>query len=137
MVAPRTLAILSGLLATLLLSGCSASNGPGGQSARADGSLAYNGSATGSDSDDFECDGTGSIHIGANLGSGKISVRLRDGAGTTAYQQTVESPGQDAESSPVSGAAGQWTLTVTRSTSAGLYNPYPSFSGQYGVHVDC
>ena len=142
MVALRTTLALTGLLAALLLSGCSASNGPDGQSATARGSIAYNGASTGTDrADAFTCDGPAEVSVTSNIGSGSVRVTVKDGAGATVYTTTLSGPGQAADSKPVSGAAGTWTLTGVREAGdyGGTWAPGAGggFSGQYAANVSC
>lgn len=125
----RTLLIPLTLLA-LAFAGCS--NSPEGQSAADGGSLAYNGASNGSHSDEVESDGSCTLHIAGNLGSGKVTVTLTTSSGTT-VQGSIEGPGQkDTAVGDASGPAGTWTLTAERtSTSMG------PFSGQYVAHAEC
>lgn len=120
----------------LLLAGCS--NSPDGQTAEAEGSLAYNGASTGThQSDPFECDGSANVHLSANVGSGRVSVSVRDSTGRAVFTRTVEGPGQTSDSQDASGTAGDWSISVTRSGSSGVPGAPGSFSGQYAIHVDC
>jgi predicted small secreted protein len=126
----RSLALVLALLScAVLLAGCSASNGPGGQSAGAPGSLAYNGASSGTQtSEAFTCDGSGSVSVSANLGSGSVTFTVKDGSGKVAYTKSVGSAGQASDSKDVSGASGSWTITASRGA---------GFTGQYAVNVQC
>ena len=126
----RSVALVLALLScAVLLAGCSASNGPGGQSANAPGSLAYNGSSSGSQaSEGFRCDGSGSVSVSANLGSGSATFTVKDGSGKAVYTKSVNGPGQASENQAVSGASGEWTITASRGV---------GFTGQYAVNVGC
>ena len=142
MVALRTTLVLSGLLAALLLSGCSASNGPDGQSATARGSIAYNGASTGTDrAESFTCAGPAEVSVTSNIGSGSVRITVTDGSGATVYTKTLNGPGQAADSKPLSGASGTWTLTGVREAGSygGTWAPGAGsgFSGQYAAHVSC
>lgn len=142
MVALRTTVALTGLLATLLLSGCSASNSPDGQVATAAGSIAYNGASTGTDrAQPFSCDGPAEVSVTSNIGSGSVRITVKDGAGTTIYAKTLGGPGQAADSKTVSGAAGAWSLTGVREAGSygGTWAPGAGggFSGQYAATVSC
>ena len=118
-----------GLLLAALLAGCSASNSPGGQSANSPGSLAYNGASSGSQSSPaFDCDGSGELSYSANLGSGSLTVTVKDSAGKAVFTKSTSGPGQAAENKDVSGASGDWTIVATRGA---------GFTGQYAVNVDC
>ena len=122
-------------LASLLLAGCSASNSPDGQSASGGGHLAYNGASAGSHEGKHSCDGSGTVTVTTNLGGGKVTVRVLDAAGATAYTTTVTKTGQTYDSKPVQGAEGKWTLSATReaTTSYGM----AMWSGQYDVSLAC
>lgn len=138
----RSVLALSGLLAALLLSGCTASNGADGQSATAAGSIAYNGASTGTDrANDFTCDGPAEVHLSSNIGSGSVRVTVKDGNGAMVYSKTVSGPGQAADTKAVNGAAGTWSLTGVREAGSygGTWAPGAGggFSGQYAVHVEC
>lgn len=135
MVASRSIAALSGLLLALLLSGCSASQGAGGQQASANGSLAYQGSSTGTQSDTFSCGGEGAVSVGGQLGSGKLTVTVKDGAGRQVYTKEFSGPGQSADSRTVSGTAGEWTVTAVRGAGSSQFGA--GWSGQYGISVGC
>ncbi|HUR25881.1 MAG TPA: hypothetical protein VM327_07715 [Candidatus Thermoplasmatota archaeon] len=115
----------------LAMSGCAGadvSNGPGGQSAAGEGSLAYNGASDGTQTDSFESDGSCELHLAANLGSGSVTVTLRTSTGTT-VDKTVSGPGQyDGTVGDASGTAGTWTLKAVRSG---------GFTGQYAAHAEC
>jgi hypothetical protein len=124
----RPALLLSALLLALALSGCSASNGPGGQSASGHGSLAYNGASSGSHSNSFECSGSAEVDFSANLGSGSVSVTVKDSAGKTVYSKSYGGVGESAESKSVTGASGTWQVSATRTS---------GFSGQYAVSVSC
>lgn len=116
-------------LALAALAGCSASNGPTGQSATAPGTLAYNGTGAGTDADTFQCpSGTGQLSLGANLGSGSVSITVSDGSAQGVYSRTATGPGQTSDSREVHGGSGAWKVSATRS---------PTFSGQYSVSVSC
>jgi hypothetical protein len=118
---------LTALAFAVLLAGCS--NGPDGQSASAPGSLAYNGASAGTQSSGpFQCDGGGDVSFSANLGSGTVTVSVKDAAGKVVYTKTTGSAGQTSESKSVSGAPGSWSLTATRGA---------GFAGQYAANVDC
>lgn len=126
----RSLLMVGLLVATFSLAGCldgEFSNGPDGQSASGEGSLAYNGSGSGTQSDDFQCDGTGTVDWSVNNGGGSITITVTDGSGAQVFSKSHGSFGQAAQSKSISGAAGEWTVKVTRS----------GFSGQYAVSVDC
>jgi len=115
------------------LSGCTVSNSPDGQSAAGGGSLAYNGSSSGSHSSQpFECDGSGKVSVTYNMGSGSIAVSIKDGSGSTAWSKTYSGTGQEGETQNVQGAEGSWVLTVTRSSGT-----FGGFTGQYAINVDC
>jgi hypothetical protein len=141
MVALRDVAVLSGLLAALLLSGCSASNGADGQKATAAGSIAYNGASAGTDrAKDFRCGSHAEVSLTSNLGSGKVRITVTDGAGAVVFTRTMSGPGQDGETTSVSGAPGTWGLVGVREAGAvpGYTGPYSSsFSGQYAANVAC
>jgi hypothetical protein len=121
----RTL-LLVGLIASFALAGCS--NDAGGQSAAQDGNLAYNGASPGSHSSKFECDGGGTVSLGANLGSGSVTVTVKDSAGKTVYSKTASTVGQTSDNKEVQGTGGQWTVSATRGS---------GFTGQYGIDVSC
>lgn len=143
MVAPlRATLLVSGLLAALLLSGCSASNGADGQSASAAGSLAYNGGSTGSHTaKPFSCDGPAEVSVTSNIGSGSVRITVKDGNGATVYTKELSGPGQAADSKAVSGAAGTWSMSASRQAGAygGTWAPGAGsgFSGQYAANVNC
>ena len=132
MTMPRTLTLTLALLPFLLLAGCSdsgsTSNGPGGQSAADEGSLAHNGAGSGSHSSRFECDGSGEASFAANLGGGSVTVTVKDADGKTVYSKTATGPGQAADTKDVEGSSGTWTVSATRDG---------AFSGQYALDVDC
>jgi hypothetical protein len=123
--------LLALAILALALSGCSGGgvdNGPGGQSAAGGGNLAYNGASDGTHTDTVESDGSCSLHVSANLGSGSVKVTLRTSEGTT-VEKTVGGPGQfDGNVGDASGGAGDWTLTAARSG---------GFTGQYAAHAEC
>ena len=124
---PAVRALVPLLLAILLFAaGCA--NGPGGQSAAASGSLAYNGASAGDQTTTEGCGGSGKLHWSANLGSGSVTVRVIDAKGATVWTRTVSGPGQAAEESELGGAPGTWTLKAGRSS---------GFSGQYALHLAC
>lgn len=118
------------VLCAALLSGCAGntSNGPDGQSASDEGSLAYNGASAGTQSSKFDCDGSGEASFASNLGSGSVTATMKDSAGQTVYTKSASGPGQVADTKEVQGAAGEWTVSATRGA---------GFSGQYAVDVDC
>jgi hypothetical protein len=137
MAATRLASALLVLTGAVLLSGCTASNGPNGQQVTAPGSIAYNGASTGTQtSPPFPCDGSGAVHFGANLGSGTATVTVEDSGGKAVYTKMAGAPGQTDDSKDVSGAAGEWTITAVRSSSGGVYGG-SGFSGQYTVTVEC
>lgn len=118
------------LFLALALSGCM--NGPDGQSAAKDGNLAYNGASNGTHSSSFEAEGTCSLHISSNIGSGRVDVVLRTPSGTT-VEGSAAGPGQkDVHAGDATGGQGTWTLTATRSGSG-----FATFSGQYLARADC
>ena len=123
--------LLAVALIALVLSGCAGQdvqNGPDGQSVAGEGSLAYNGASDGTQSDTVESDGSCSLHVSANLGSGSVKVTLRTTEGTT-VEKTVSGPGQFGGTvGDASGAAGDWKLTAVRSG---------GFTGQYAAHAEC
>jgi len=125
-------------LAVALLAGCSASNGPGGQSASAAGALAYNGASAGTDhAKPFACGATATVDSSSNLGSGQVKITVSDGAGQVVYSKTLSSPGQQTFHDAVHGTAGTWTATGERSAGSAGYGAPASFSGQYAVTVTC
>src|SRR5687768_16333039 len=74
---PRSLLLALCALALSTFSGCAGDgggvdNGPGGQSAAGGGSLAYNGASDGSHTETVESDGSCTLHVSANLGSGSV-----------------------------------------------------------------
>lgn len=124
----RTL-VVAAMLVALALAGCTAENSPGGQSASGNGSLAYNGSSSGTQrSDGFSCDGSAQVSLAGNLGSGSLTVKVTDGAGSQVYSKSANGPGQVTENRDISGAAGDWRITATRGA---------GFTGQYTIGVDC
>ena len=124
----RPALLLSLFLLAVVLSGCSASNGADGQSAASAGNLAYNGASPGSNSSKFTCGTTGEVNFSSNLGSGSLTVTVKDGSGATVYSKTTSGPGQASESKSAKGAAGTWQVTATRGG---------SFTGQYAINVGC
>lgn len=115
----------------VLLAGCSdgqVSNDAGGQSVSGEGSLAYNGASAGSHSDKTECGATGELHVNSNMGSGSLTVTVKDSSGRSLASETYNKVGQTTESLDLSGAAGTWTLSATRGS---------GFTGQYTLHVQC
>ncbi|MCA1810652.1 MAG: hypothetical protein LC623_01410 [Halobacteriales archaeon] len=119
------------LLLTATLAGCSASNGTDGQSASSRNALAYNGASGGQQKTSFECDGSGTVSVSANLGMGSVTFTVKDDGGATVYSKTISNTGQAADSKAASGAAGTWALEAERA------GGYGAFSGQYAVHVEC
>lgn len=134
MPAMRPLPLLLALMLALLLSGCSASQGPGGQEASAPGNLAYQGASPGQHQSRFDCDGSGTVSVGAQLGSGSVTVKVLDADGATVYSREFSGAGQSADSRAVQGAAGQWTLSAERDGDS-LYGG--GWSGQYGIDAKC
>lgn len=124
-----TLLATSLSIAALLLSGCA------GQSTAYEGSLVYNGAAAGSHQATADCDKAGTFHWSANVGSGSVTVRVRDAAGNLVFDETTAGPGQTANSKPVSGPAGTWTMHVERKASS-QYG-MSMWSGQYAAYLDC
>jgi hypothetical protein len=122
----RPLLTLSLLALVPLLAGCA--NDGAGQSASGEGSLAYNGASAGSHSDKVECGASGDLHVNANLGSGSLTVTVKDESGRTLASKSYSMVGQASETSDLSGAAGTWTLSATRGS---------GFTGQYALHVEC
>jgi hypothetical protein len=111
----------------VLMAGC-ASNDSNGQSAGGGGNLAYNGASDGTQTDNFESDGSCELYVSANLGSGSVKVTLRTSTGST-VDKTVTGPGQFAGTvGDATGPAGGWTLQAVRSG---------GFTGQYAVTADC
>ena len=108
------------------------SNGPNGQSCSGDGSLLFNGSSNGTHSKTFACSGSGPFAAAANVGSGQVTITVKDGAGAQVYGHTFKGPGQEGDSTQLSGASGTWTITATRAGST-----FGSFSGQYSAGVNC
>lgn len=133
----RSVLVLSSLLTALLLAGCSASQGADGQQASADGSLAYQGASTGQQSSKFDCgDGSGMVSVGGQLGSGSLTVTVRDAAGKTVYTRTFNGPGQSGDSRQTdTGEPGEWTVSASRSAGSAMYGG--GWSGQYGISVQC
>jgi hypothetical protein len=132
----RAVLLLSSLLSAALLAGCSASQGAGGQEASAAGSLAYQGAATGQHTSSFECgDGQGMVSFGGQIGSGSVTVTIRDAAGATVYTRSFSGPGQSADSRQVEGSGGEWTMSASRSEGSSMYGG--GWSGQYGINVEC
>ena len=131
----RPVPLLAALLCTLLLAGCSASQGAGGQEASAPGNLAYQGASEGRHQSTFDCDdGSGTVSVGAQLGSGSVTVKVLDGDGDTVYSKEFSGAGQSADSRAVNGAAGEWTVSAERDADS-LYGG--GWSGQYGIDVAC
>ena len=122
-----------------LLSGCvegNFTNSEGGQSAAGAGHLAYNGSAAGKHQSVHDCpDGDGTVRFSANLGMGRVSVRVMDPAGNPKYGSVANGSGQTFDSQQVSGAPGRWLLTAERTAS----NEYgtATWSGQYDLSLAC
>lgn len=107
--------------------GCA--NGGTGQSYAGEGQLAFNGSGAGTEGPrGFECDGTGTLQVGANIGSGSLTVTVKDAAGKTLYTKTLTGPGQSADSKTLTGGAGTWSLQGQRNS---------QFTGQYSANVSC
>ena len=131
----RPVPLLVALLCALLLSGCSASQGANGQEASAPGNLAYQGASAGKHQSKFDCDdGTATVSVGAQLGSGSVTVKVVDAAGATVYSREFSGAGQSADSRAVEGASGEWTLSAERDSDA-LYGG--GWSGQYGIDAKC
>lgn len=130
----RSFPLLVAFACAVLLSGCSASQGAGGQEASAPGNLAYQGASAGSHSSKFDCDGSGTVSVGAQLGSGSVTIKVLDGNGATVYSKEFSGAGQGADSKSVEGAAGKWTLSAQRE-SGGMAGG--GWSGQYGVDAKC
>lgn len=126
--------LLFAVLCTLALAGCSASQGAGGQEASAPGNLAYQGAAEGQHQSTFECDGSALVSVGAQLGSGSVTVKVKDGDGATVYTKEFSGPGQSGDSRTVQGASGEWTIMAERDGDP-LYGG--GWSGQYGVDAEC
>lgn len=127
--APLRPLLMLALLSAALLAGCSASNDAGGQSASSPGNLAYNGASSGTQtSKAFGCDGSGTANVSANLGSGSVTITVKDSTGKAVYTKSVSGPGQSADNKAVSGAKGDWTITASRGA---------GFTGQYAVNVNC
>lgn len=122
-------------LLVVALAGCSASNGPGGQSAEGAGHLAYNGASTGEHQTKVDCDGGATLRWSGNLASGQVDVRVLDGDGVQKFSILYSKMGQSSDTKPVSGAAGDWTLTAERKGS--VQYGMESWSGQYDLHLDC
>ena len=133
----RSVLLLSGLMAALLLSGCTASQGADGQQAAAGGSLAYQGASAGEHSSTFDCDsGEASVSVGGQLGSGSVTVTVRDADGATVYTRTFNGPGQSADSRRSdAGEPGEWTVSASRRAGSDMYGG--GWSGQYGISVAC
>jgi hypothetical protein len=130
----RPAPLLVALMCTILLAGCSASQGAGGQEASAPGNLAYQGASSGKHQSGFACDGDGTVSVGAQLGSGSVTVKVLDADGDTVYMREFSGAGQSADSRAVQGAAGEWTLSAERKADT-LYGG--GWSGQYGIDASC
>lgn len=131
--------MLAGLsLLALAFAGCAGevSNGPDGQTAIGEGSIAYNGASTGRDQSEFPCGDSAEVHVSSNLGSGQVKVTVKDANGATVYTGTMNSPGQDADSKTVNGAAGNGWLVIGERLATEAYG-VSGFSGQYAAHVQC
>lgn len=75
----------------------------------------------------LDCAGSGTIAAG-NQGSGKLSVSVTDGSGSTIFSEGDFSAGQNGHAQHLTGAAGTWTLKV--STGFG-------YVGQWGITLTC
>lgn len=122
-------------LIVMLLAGCSASNGPDGQSAQGAGHLAYNGGSPGEHQATSPCDDRGTLSWAGNLASGKVDVRVLDGEGKQVFSVLYSQVGQSSDTKPVLGAPGQWTLQAERIASASY--GASAWSGQYDLHLAC
>lgn len=109
---------------TLALAGCSG-GAPSGE-------LVFNGSGNGTQQDAFQCDGSGTVDFTANLGGGSVTITITDRAGTAVYTKRADAAGQTAEEGQVSGSAGEWSMTASRTS-----NSFGPFAGQYVLAVRC
>lgn len=131
----RVLLVTATLLA-LGLSGCAGFNGTLGQGgAFGNGNqaaIAGQGSMRGEDSKTLDCArDQAQIAVGIQ-GSGKVVIKVEDGAGDEVYSKTFDGQGQTGETVVRSGEPGEWTITARFSSSTlGL----GSFEGQYGIYL--
>ncbi len=98
--------------------------------------IAFQGQGSGSDSKSLECGTSGSIAHGVQ-GQGSVTVRVTDGEGKEIYSRSFDGQGQGGETDKISGAAGTWTLTVTRGGSSSFGGFGGGFQGQYGITMAC
>lgn len=127
------LLLTTALLLALGLAGCA--NDSGGQTAQYEGALAYNGTSAGSHTETADCGSKGTFHWSVNLAFGSVEVSLRDANGATIFSDSMSGTSQTAYSKSVSGAPGEWTLTVARK--ANSQYGQSSWSGQYAAYLDC
>ncbi len=113
------------ILSTLVLTLAGCSGAPSG-------SMAFNGAGSATQTDTFQCDGSGTVDFSANLGGGAVTLTIKDSAGTSVYTKRAEAAGQTAEEGQVQGASGEWTMTATRTS-----NSFGPFAGQYAISVRC
>ena len=121
------------LVGSLVLSGCTVSNSPGGQDAvsNQDNNFSYSTNAgMTTKTENFEWTNSGSkaaVHWSMNMGMGSASLTVKDAAGKQVFTKSFSGTGQQASSqTTTTGEAGEWTITV-KLTGA---------SGQIAFHVN-
>lgn len=122
----KTLLLLS---VAALLAGCAQNAGT-----QSIATLDFEGSDSGTHSDTArDCDDDGTLVGSGNVQDGSIEVTVTDGSGAQQFSRSYDS-GVDVEGERLSGASGDWELTVTRSGDDLIGDP---FNGQYSFTLTC
>lgn len=143
----RIVLLITSLLLTTLLSGCTFEQGADGQSAIGPGTVSYQGASDGTQtSKPLSCDTSGKVNVNYQ-GSGSLKVVVRDGSGSSIYAHTYSVNGQGSDTNNISGKAGGWTISVERGGASGGSIPDfgsgtqqytgSGFSGQYNANIAC
>ena len=122
--------LLLALASLTLLAGC-AGNDDVNEAKVA--SLEYEGNESGTHEDSVDCDKDARLAGTGNVDDGTLEVTVTDGSGAMQFEKTYNA-GVEADGERMSGASGQWTLTVTR---AGDDLVGDGFNGQYTFTLTC
>lgn len=122
-----TIALL--VTATMTLAGCAG----GGGTLGSDASLTFDGSGSGTHSEEVDCNDDGTLTGDGNVSDGQLQVTVTDGSGDEVFSQTFEGE-FTLEPKTMNGASGTWEVQGERS---GDDLAGDEFQGEYTFRLDC
>lgn len=117
------------LTAVMALAGCAG----GGGTLGSDASLTFDGSGSGSHSEEADCNDEGTLTGDGNVSDGRLEVTVSDGGGDEVFSQSFEGE-FTLEPKQMNGASGSWEITADRS---GDDLAGDEFQGKYTFRLDC